>query len=413
MKKTIDLADLFDLADLEQAIADGFVTARPHPTLPLVIYNYTDQTTFSRAWTPVTRQCRGLIADTDGKIVARSFPKFFNHNEPGAPEIRADDGVTVTDKMDGSLGILYPTGDGSHAIATRGSFASEQAQHATVLWQERYADKFTPSPGMTYLFEIVYPNNRIVVDYGDLDDLVLLGGIENDYGTSFRPDDTQALGEWPGPRTKVFEYATFGDALAAPPRPGQEGLVVQRWHSEDRIKLKQDDYVALHRILTGVTARVLWEFLAVNECWEHANPRPSEKGGPLSYLTRKLHTGPDRIEQIRAAGPSWFTDYLTGVPEEFRDWVEQRIDELASAATTARYQVEDTTAQLAEQCGLTVGQQIPRERRKDTVLAAQKLTDEWRQVIACLEGNEMRTWAWMQCYPGAERPFRTVCEDAA
>jgi hypothetical protein len=51
----------------------------------------------------------------------------------------------VTDKLDGSLGILYPTPDG-HAIATRGAFVSEQALHATELWLDRYAGWLPPLP---------------------------------------------------------------------------------------------------------------------------------------------------------------------------------------------------------------------------------------------------------------------------
>ncbi len=134
------LDDLFDLIDLEQAIEAGFVRTQVHPTLPLTIFNYTELAAYEGVWTPVTKQCRGLIVHTDtGEVRARPFRKFMNHGQDGAHAGSHDDAVIVTDKQDGSLGILFPTGDGGHAVATRGSFASEQAQHATVLWQERYA----------------------------------------------------------------------------------------------------------------------------------------------------------------------------------------------------------------------------------------------------------------------------------
>lgn len=131
------------------------------------------------------------------------------------------------------LAILnYNDGDGS-AIATRGSFTSDQAVYATALWKQRYRDVFTPQPGMTYLFEIIYPANRIVVDYKGASDLFLLGAIEIESGCSFGPHESEAFGDWPGPRATVFYYETFADALAAEPRPGAEGIVIRRAFSED------------------------------------------------------------------------------------------------------------------------------------------------------------------------------------
>lgn len=38
---------------------------------------------------------------------------------------------------------------------------------------DRYS-AWTPPTGHTVLFEIIYPENRIVVDYGEMEDLVLL-----------------------------------------------------------------------------------------------------------------------------------------------------------------------------------------------------------------------------------------------
>ena len=130
------LDDLFDLEDLAQAIDGGYVRVQSHPDLPLRILNYTEKATYERVWNPVTLTCRGLIVNDSGKVVARPFRKFFNYGEPSAPALDLDAEVVVTDKCDGSLGILYPLGDGRYGVATRGSFTSVQAQHATKVWQE-------------------------------------------------------------------------------------------------------------------------------------------------------------------------------------------------------------------------------------------------------------------------------------
>jgi RNA ligase len=254
------LDNMFDPAQLAEMIELRYVRTRRHPDGGLTVYNYTQLAQFQGMWNTVTRTCRGLIVDDEGFVVARPFSKFFNLGEH--PEGSLSTGpVQVTDKLDGSLGILYPYGEG-HRIATRGSFDSEQALHATALWQRRYAERFRPEPGITMLFEIIYPNNRIVVDYGDLDDLVLIGAVDICSGRSIPLED---LGQsWPGPVVEQFPYETLAEAMAAPVRPGREGLVVHFVgdDSDRRVKIKHDEYVRLHRLVTGVSERRVWEALS-------------------------------------------------------------------------------------------------------------------------------------------------------
>jgi RNA ligase len=271
------LADVLDESLLAEMVQIGYVRVQVHPDLPYVIHNYTEKAAYESVWNAATLTCRGLIVDArTNRIVARPFPKFFNYGQLGAPVLDLDTEAIVTDKADGSLGILYPTPTG-HAIATRGSFTSEQAEHATAVWLERYASRFVPAPGVTYLFEIVYPANRIVLDYGDLDDLILLGAIDIVTGADAAPAATEA---WPGQRVAQFPYATLADALVAPPRENAEGLVVYLRQARQRLKLKQADYVALHRIVTGLNARTVWQHLVDGRILgELIEPLPDEFHG--------------------------------------------------------------------------------------------------------------------------------------
>lgn len=310
------LGEYVDLLTLEDMIEQRYVSAQKHPTEPLEILNYTQRCQFDRAWNDVTRKCRGLIYDYEtGLVVARPWPKFFNLAEPilnpdGSicedcryPD---DEPVSVYDKLDGSLGILYPLPSGGNAIATRGSFVSEQAFHATDLWNTRYAGTRVRA-GWTYLFEIVYPENRVVCDYGDTDDLFFLGCVEVATGrdVSVLPGDT-----FPGPWAEEMRYRTLADALAAEPRPNAEGYVVT-FSDGSKVKLKQDDYIALHRIMTGLNARNVWEVAAVAACADYI-AEPKHWG---SYLG----IDPARAEECAALGQDW----LDGVPDEFHAWVEQ------------------------------------------------------------------------------------------
>lgn len=309
------LYDLISQADLANQILERNVRASDHPALPLRILNYTEKAAYDGAWNPVTLQCRGLIYDLETfEVVARPFPKFFNHGQPGAPELDLDARAFVTDKLDGSLGILYPVNaKGAGAIATRGSFTSDQALHATEVYQRRYLPHWQPSPDLTYLFEILYPENRIVVDYEGLDDIVFLCAIENASGRA-----TWRV-PWPGLRVQELSHGTLADALAAEPRPNCEGLVVYFPDADERVKIKQDDYMALHRILTGTNARNVWEVAAVHACGHLI-------GKPIHWGTY-LGIDPARAAQVQELGDAW----LEGVPDEFYEWIE-RVTGAAKAA---------------------------------------------------------------------------------
>jgi RNA ligase len=254
----------FTLDDLENCLATDQVRSQTHPEFPeLSIFNYTENVQYKNLWNKVTLACRGLILNNQtGEVVARPWEKFFNFGQRDL-EIDFYAPVEVTDKVDGSLGILYRQPDGDWAIATRGSFASEQAAHANTLLYSKYADwlkGFVDHEGETYLFEIVYPENRIVVNYGDMDDLVMLGSVNKKYGYYYGPREAAGTIGWPGPVAEVFDYPTFADAISAPDRAGKEGYVIRS--GSKIVKLKQADYVELHRIVTNLSPKTIWEMLS-------------------------------------------------------------------------------------------------------------------------------------------------------
>ncbi len=283
---TYEAPSLYDIVDLGEMVwlaENGYVREQDHPTEPLRILNYTNRAQVTPqvfADYPSLNECRGLIYNTtDGTVVARPFPKFWNYGQAGAAEIPLDAPVIVTDKVDGSLGIVYrEPNSGQLAVATRGSFTSDQAIHATAVLRRDYAH-WEPEPDETVLFEIVYPENRIVLNYGQDDDLFLLGAVEIRTGRITDPDMVLHYYGWQGPRAKMFVYRTLAEALAAEPRENAEGMVVRWPHLDgDRmVKIKQEDYVALHRIVTGLNERTVWEHLkAGKHLDELLEPLPDE-----------------------------------------------------------------------------------------------------------------------------------------
>lgn len=392
----VHLNEVVPAAELAAAVAEGLVRVQRHPSLPLRIFNYTELAVYSRAWNPATLNCRGLIVDDDDQIVARPWVKFFNSFEHPDDALDLHAPVEVTDKADGSLGILYLTVDGP-AIATRGSFAGEQAQHATELYRARYAGTWEPSAGCTYLFEIVYPANRIVLDYGHTDDLVLLGAVEIATGTAVGPLDP-ICAPWPGPRIEVLAYLSLAEALAAEPRKNAEGLVVRYLPGSPlagtAVKLKQADYVQLHRIVTGLTARRLWERSAVHAVLAD-DPETA-----VRRLGQVLHLDPADVQGIVEAGPDWLEQVRQSVPEEFLDWITQTTDRQASQVDRILADVADVIRELT---GL---------ERKEIALKIAK--NPYRGMIfAALDGRSIRLLAWAAIRPAADRGFGARGEDVA
>lgn len=247
--------------DFQSAVDSGLVSCRKHPTDNLWILNYTPECQFSKSWNDTTLQCRGLIVNAEGQVIARPFRKFFNlseHDNPEFPSVPYGTPFKAYEKMDGSLGIAY-YGQGGWAIATRGSFESEQAEFATRLLQKYSSALSLMNPELTYLFEIIYPENRIVVDYGGWQALVLLGVIRTSDGVELPLEDFAHL---PFPQPKLF-YVSNIDLL---PRDTQnfEGYVI-RFDNGLRVKVKLDDYVRLHKLMTGITPNRIWEMLAAEQ----------------------------------------------------------------------------------------------------------------------------------------------------
>jgi len=256
------LNKLFDIQKLDNYINDGYISARRHPHLPLTIYNYTAKTQWENLWDEVTMHCRGLIVDWRGEIVGNCLVKFFNYNEPNAKDIDTSGPVQVTDKLDGSY-LAVCEYNGHLVTATRGSFESEQAQVATQILDanpEYIQALQLLCIDSTVIFEIIYPENRIVVDYNGMRDLVLIGAVAN-----FELNDGRQLWtpgdeiNWPGQVVQRFKCNSFAEALAMPPRDNAEGIVVYFERTGERVKIKQERYIELHKLIFDLTPKRIWE----------------------------------------------------------------------------------------------------------------------------------------------------------
>src|SRR5690606_40706932 len=63
--------------------------------------------------------------------------------------------------------------------------------------------------------------------------------------------------EWPGPRVDKLYEGPFETARFLPDRPNREGVVV--YAGDTMLKIKQQEYVELHKATKRMSAKVVWE----------------------------------------------------------------------------------------------------------------------------------------------------------
>jgi RNA ligase len=249
-------------AALSERVAARSVKAVVAPDTPnLVLYCYTHNAVFDRLWDPIVELARGLVLDhARGCVVARPFPKFFNYGE--RTTTLPDEPFDVLEKLDGSLGIVFHDGAMWRCV-TKGSFVAEQAAWA-MRWLSAREHRGL-RPGTTYLFEVIYNENRNVVRY-DFENLVVLGGYdEHGHELTFADLDDLATALQTR-RCATLTYASVSAALAAADAftSDVEGFVV-RFHSGYRVKIKGAEYLRIHRLINRVTPIALWEALAAGD----------------------------------------------------------------------------------------------------------------------------------------------------
>ena len=242
---------------LESYVKEDWLISQRHPTLPLTIYNYSQTTQYEQHWDEVTLQCRGLVFDDEGNIVSHPFRKFFNIEE-NRHEPTED--FEIYEKVDGSLITVFNY-NGEWIVSSRGSFTSEQAIAAAKLFNQlNYVSKIHSgiNPNMTYLFELIAPWNRIVCDYGEREELILLGARGENFEASH--DELSELAKMLGCNvTRKFNFEDYKE-IQKLNWENQEGFIV-RFSNGDRCKIKFADYVKLHRVLTNCSSYDIWENL--------------------------------------------------------------------------------------------------------------------------------------------------------
>ena len=220
---------------------------------------------------PLVQEARGIILDYlyDYEIVCRPFNKFFNYGESNAAEIDWGS-AKVLEKVDGSiLKLWYSERNNIWTWSTNGVISASKCDVPFPLngiktfddMVEAFFEKhFSKKEWIyfydyldreyTYIFEIVGPQNRVVVPYNEIE-LYLLAIRNND--TGFYEDDLLAasrFGKFPKPSR--YALSSLEDTLAFVQSEDfnsfhNEGFVVVDKFG-NRIKIKTEEYLRIHRL---------------------------------------------------------------------------------------------------------------------------------------------------------------------
>ncbi|MDR0364312.1 MAG: hypothetical protein LBH92_04765 [Bacteroidales bacterium] len=219
-----------------------------HPDADLYIYGYDNRKQNKIIWDNFNINMRGLIVDAKGNVEAMSFKKFFTFRNYLSPNLIAlsegnslrlpQEDYMITEKIDGTLGLLYWINDVPY-IATQRSFKATNAQRATEILHNKYSylfDKLDKSK--SYIFEVLFPESRVLVDYGDREDLILIGVMDKETGkeeTHLHCDIGFPVTE---DYTQEYKHIKNFDELKSLNIPNMEGFVITYLKSGIKIKVK-------------------------------------------------------------------------------------------------------------------------------------------------------------------------------
>lgn len=319
------MAEIKTIYDIQQLAMDGFDDWKSLGNVytkkngDLLLFNYTPEAQFEARWNFLELVSRGLIINAKtGEVVARPFDKFFNWGE--GERVSTGNIISVTEKIDGSLGILYRD-CGQYKIATRGSFDGEQAIWATEFLNQHH-DLNGCLESVTLLFEIVYPENRIVIDYQGREDLVLLA-VRNRLTGAYYPWSTvENIAHTFGfGLPKSYRFDAPEQILEAAKRldGNSEGWVVE-FDDGQRFKIKGEKYLELHKLITGLSFKWVLDSVISGTVESARQLIPDEFLGQVNQWVDEIET---TVNQLKAQTEAAFEVAPKTTRKDYALWVQR------------------------------------------------------------------------------------------
>ena len=159
----------------------------------IVSYNFTRDAFYKQKWNELTCKARGLFIDSEtGKIVARSYDKFFNEDQLTEEQLhKFEPPFDVSYKENGYLGLLsYNPKTDDFFIATKSvDYGDYKDWFKQILEDKNYLTnelkQYLKENNVTFVFEVIDPeHDSHVIEY-DEKQVCLLDIIRNEF--EFKP----------------------------------------------------------------------------------------------------------------------------------------------------------------------------------------------------------------------------------
>ncbi len=150
-----------------------------------LLFHYGVRIQTQRLWNDLTLQLRGVMLDVknDFSIHFQAFEKFFNLWEVWIEQTKIENipkniSFDAVDKLDWSMWLLFKDRDWQYKITTKWSFYSQEWILWTNILYLKYKQVITSRTAIIdkyfLMFEIITPENKIVLDYGYTNDIFLI-----------------------------------------------------------------------------------------------------------------------------------------------------------------------------------------------------------------------------------------------
>ena len=283
--------------DWKELLEEKNIKIKYAPNDYRAIFNYGIDCDFSD---PIVQEARGIIIDLDTlEVISFPFRKFGNHNESYVDDIDWAS-AQVQDKIDGSIVKLYWFNN-EWQWATNSVIDAHNANvqgfdktfYDLITSAKNYSDiPFNKlNKNYTYIFELVSPYNKIVVEYSIIK-LYHTGTRNNITGEEY----DIFIGVQ---RPQRFPISTFEEAITAAANLNAsasdvkaEGFVVvdKNWH---RIKIKSPEYLAAHHDWNNVSyllSKNIAVRIALDNDWDRVNIHNHAYAAQIRFYQYQIET---------------------------------------------------------------------------------------------------------------------------
>lgn len=317
-RQTVEIENLtgIDLLKYMTKIIDTIQIKTSMQRQSLIVLKYNKQIN-ETGFHNLSRVCRGKVINVKThEIVQYPYDKFFNideNNEYSLDKIRnrlaCAKYISVTEKVDGCLVAVTQTAKTKDIqideksidniiIQTMGQFDNEQIQIAkAILIKQRSIIK----PNRTYIFELVTPLEKHVVDYGNLETLILTNIRDLKTYRLLRYNEIISEGQQLRlPVVKQYEYSNIADFIEKASREQEtsgknklehEGWVFRidnKYGETFMFKLKYKEYFRLSRQKSNISPEKLFTIIKVGKYNDYLNQVQDIDIEPVQQLREEL-----------------------------------------------------------------------------------------------------------------------------